>query len=359
MKIAVLLRGKQNFSKTTSKFFDTLVIKRFPKIDFKFFVHTWKSLPVSPGTVNSLRQITHPKSTIVEKIGHWNPASYELEEEKNLFDIIKNILKKQPIDSTYHTWVDSQKNSMGNYELVSPFFIDRTLYKHINNIDQIIKDPNIHNNNHVCVLRSVFSGFYLTGQMYSAMKAFNLLKSHMKNKYYDPDLVVCTRPDAVFSLDDEFFEKISILLEKKHYRNTSTIVSSEVRTIKGHGWVQDYAFISDVKSAEDFLGGNPKERLVDLAFNQRTRTTGLLDSSGIQAHMLWPILGYKCNFIEANFFLSTLIRREFPDHNFTDMNHKKIFKKVSSELIHWCDINKSSHQLSDKDLLDEIKRIKG
>ena len=75
--------------------------------------------------------------------------------------------------------------------------------------------------------------------------------------------------------------------------------------------------------------------------------------------MLWPILGYKCIFIEANFFLSTLIRREFPVLNFTNMNHIKIFEKVSSELSHWCDTNKSNHQLSDKDLLDEVKRIKG
>ena len=179
MKIAVLLRGKQNFSKTTSTFFDTLVIKRFPKIDFKFFVHTWESLPVSPGTINSLKQITLSKSTILERIGHWKPASYELEEEKNLFDIIKNILKKQPIHNRNHTWVESQKNTLKNYELINPFFIDRSLYEYINNIDQIINDPNINNNNHVRVLRSIFSGFYLTGQMYSALKAFNLLKSYM------------------------------------------------------------------------------------------------------------------------------------------------------------------------------------
>ncbi len=359
MKIAVLLRGKQNFSKTTSTFFDTLVIKRFPKIDFKFFVHTWESLPVSPGTINSLKQITLPKSTILERIGHWKPASYELEEEKNLFDIIKNILKKQPIHNRNHTWVESQKNTLENYELINPFFIDRSLYEDINNIDQIINDPNINNNNHVRILRSIFSGFYLTGQMYSALKAFNLLKSYMKHKDYVPDLVICTRPDAVFSLDNEFFEKINRLLEKKNDKNISTIISSDVRIIKGRGWVQDYAFISDFKNTDDFLGGKPKERLVDLAFDHRTRTTGLLDSSGIQAHMLWPILGYKCIFIEANFFLSTLIRRELPEHNFTNINHRKIFKKISSEFSHWCEVNKSSHQLSDKDLLDEVKRIKG
>ena len=43
MNIAVLLRGKQNFSKKTSALFERLVCERFPHIDFKLFIHTWLS----------------------------------------------------------------------------------------------------------------------------------------------------------------------------------------------------------------------------------------------------------------------------------------------------------------------------
>ena len=189
------------------------------------------------------------------------------------------------------------------------------------------------------------------------MKAFSLYKSYSENNNYVPDLVICTRPDVVLSLNKRCFYKIIELLDIVCYEDTSNIVSSEVRTVKGQGWVQDYAFITNIKGADDFLGGDPEKRLLDLTFNHRSRTTGLLDSSGLQAHMLWPILGHKCTFVEASFFLSTLVRREFSNNDFINISQKKIFKQINCELLQWFEIKKPDYPLSTETLLNEIRRI--
>ncbi len=359
MKIAVLLRGKQNFSKTGSALFETFMRKKFSHVDFKFFIHTWESLPIFPGSKNSLKQGIHLQSLVQQKISYWKPAVYEIGKEIELLNIIKKILQKQSHDDSYHTWVQDQKKNTKNYELVSPFFIDKTLKNAIKNIDQIIENPDINNINHKYILRTIFSGFYLTGQMYSAMKAFNLYKSYNQENNYVPDFFICTRSDTVFNLNTRFFLKIKNVLNKVCRLNTANILCSEVKTVRGQGWVQDYAFITDAQGAESFLGGNPERRLIDLAFNHRVRTTGLLDSRGMQPHVLWPILGHKCNFLEASFFLSTLVRREFSSHDLINLDQKKIFEKISDELLDWFVLNMSDHQLSDKTLFEEIRRIQG
>ncbi|OUW06097.1 MAG: hypothetical protein CBD16_00530 [Betaproteobacteria bacterium TMED156] len=357
MKIAVLLRGKQNFSRTTSALFKKMVIEKFPHIDFKFFIHTWNSLPVSPGVNNRLKQKTHHKSVILEKISHWDPILYELSEEKELLNVIKKILKKQSIDQTYHSWAQEQLDSTKKLDLVSPFFIDRSKCKYIKKIDNIMNKPDVNNPNHIDILKIIFSGFYLTGQMYSAMKAFSLYKLYAAQNEYTPDLVICTRPDVVFNLVKGSFDSVIEMLDKTHYGKISNVICSEVMTLKGQAWVQDYAFITDNKGANEFLGGDPVKRLLDLAFNHRARTTGLLDSSGMEVHMLWPILGHKCSFKEAGFFLTTLARREFSENDFTNYSHKKIFLKVNNELTDWFKMNKLFKSYSNKILLSEIKRI--
>ena len=101
MKIAVLLRGKQNFSKTGSALFETFMRKKFSHVDFKFFIHTWESLPIFPGSKNSLKQGTHLQSLVQQKISYWKPVVYEIGKEIELLNIIKKILQKQSHDDSY------------------------------------------------------------------------------------------------------------------------------------------------------------------------------------------------------------------------------------------------------------------
>lgn len=298
IKVAVLLRGQPRFSKEGAELFKKFVIDRHPEVEFKFFCHSWNTL--SRRMVNDsddeksqerILPIFLDKSETISMIEPWNPTKLVVETEADNLRLAteienKNVTKQKETFDWFIDYLEKNNLDLGdkrlsNWKMYMPIGLD---------IDRVFKlHDMLHNqelNFHLTALTRYhqIKLSYLTGQMFSAGKAFRLLQDYMEETNYYPDAILCGRYDMIAW----FHHWPKLIKDIKDSKNVPypVIFSRNVSSANSKPIMDDWLFAGNINS---FIGllSDIRRRIYNSLTDHPWRMFDLFDSGPHLQHQLW------------------------------------------------------------------------
>ena len=339
MKIAVLLRGQMRFSEEGSHLFQKFVMEKFPQHEFDFFISTPKRIKLitTPMTVFANKNLSQLETE--KQIAYWlNVRHWHLQNEYDLFEVIKKSIIELANDEKYYDWLSHHnkkynfKEKFGNLNLTPPlsgippgsmsieFQYDgaKMLYDsispHMSMLDQVgviqdLLDLCDKVSDNAVIYHNVVLKHYAIeihermSQYYSFARSYKVLKDYM-NTYtdYTPDIVWSTRSDIfhIFNSDDRFDilqQQLNNLMKDK-ITDKKALISNLVLIDRNQPYVCDFNFFSTVPMLDNILNLD-KQTCEDIIFDALTKhKTNLIkvkDANGATPHVLWPaVLNTAC-----------------------------------------------------------------
>ena len=339
LKIAVLLRGQPRFTREGAKLFEMFVMKKYPKVDFKFFFHTWNNIPrfmveedvEFTGTPIEERIKVMSYDETYDLIKCWNPVRYKIESAKTTIDLGRKILFN---------------NTKENYEYVNDMLTQyfkkldnsrpRDNIKHIHmlygalNPEFNISDLTMENLEIGILNYHRFIHFFaeLHSQHLSSIKAYELLEDYQKeNPDYIPDLVMLARPDTLINIEDLIYIYNYVYRRQEFHKKAPVVLGNGgFVTHSGIGTLDDKLFFCTTESVKNFLSGG-ENRL----YNCFTRTSlferFMLNSDG-QVHGVWFMMADKELYffsLESKYTVN-IIRDNCLDNDFLEKSYNDLDK---------------------------------
>jgi hypothetical protein len=386
MKIAVLLRGQMRFSEEGSHLFQKFVMDKFPQHEFDFFISTPKRIKLitTPMTVFCSKNLSIIETE--KQLAYWpNIRLWHLQNEYDLFEVIKKSINELANDKKYYDWLsqhnkkynlnDNINDNINDFNLTPPltgvpagsksieFHYDAAniLFNSISPHGLMLNDVGVMqdvldlcdklSDNTVIYHNSILKHYAIIlhermSQYYSFVRSYKVLKDYMKDYTdYTPDIVWSTRSDIfhIFKDDDQFDilqQQLNHLMEDK-VTDKKAIISNSVLIDRNQPYVCDFNFFSTVSMLDNILKLD-KQTCEDLIFDALTKHKKNLikvaDAKGATPHVLWPAVFNTACFQQSAatvHHFSSVIRYNFDSRAILkmtrSMNDETLLRKMDTD----------------------------
>lgn len=348
----MLLRGQARFSKYGAFLFHTMVKDRFPEIEFKFFINTWKSISttmtdnIDQNTVvygrDYCQKILTKEEILDHEISPWG-GYYSINNETDLFYTVIKIMHYLVHDEKLAKWwVDHTMRyniTYSNMALPSDDWgeISRSKFDLFETTNKLCLE-------NISLKDSAVQMNYNLGQVFSASQSYKLF-SEYKSEHpdYQPDLIWSTRLDAChwFKAADQLINLVDNVKHACGKNIDNTVFVDQVYILKNSIAMSDYNFYMNETSAKAFFIGTDYDTVDDNLFALFTKdkhhVLSLIGAGPALQHALWAAYARGCIFRQVNDNLlheTTLLR---PSVNLTDIYSLpptyETFKKIENQSL--------------------------
>lgn len=354
MKIAVLLRGQMKNYQLGAALMQKTLRDRYPHIEFKVFVHTWTTTPIQ---VNPSQENPMPREAILEehsyeeiekRVQHFNPVSYRIDSPHILSKLMKEITDINYKDSKFIEWFEEYVDNM-------------ELEYHSDGIP--IATMLLPTKRKPMTIRKMLITHYHLSQCYSASAVYNVYKEYCREHDYKPDLILCTRPDAVLVTHKpcykNVFEEVLDELTRSYAdeinpRQDYPVMVRSLMGLHDHLWFCDWLFLMLPDYSDRFFGTNTDEHFTKIFTKDKHKLLGNITEYRNFNHSFWAHYGSGCTFLNSTYLPNKELSR---DEHVSGYNYDELMNIEEMDLLTYAKKTRLTynHLLTNKEITTDTE----